>query len=406
MPATRIRRSHVAARNNVTAIQLNPAIFGSLTAAQLQELCRQNGLPATGRRPALQKRLQDAGIAQNVEPQQQNPSEVTDGQSSSNNGDQRPVIPDQFTAEQMSQIKRLIQDSVATATREIASEAARAAVSAMQAQAPALPTPAANLPDIFPPQQQPPVAEQTQQTANPASCHNGAPFQDIPGNYVKEIQSGEFFELNKLLPKNLSLHDEGDNLVLSLENSVVKVSKKAKQGTSITDVEQWTTAFTIYLSVLTHKFPLRSQELLQYLSLIRYAARVHKGLGWAIYDYKFRQKASTNKSLVWSVIDSQLWLTIFTAPPAVLKEEYPLFNQGPFHSSVSTGGSYRGICINYNRYGSCTRDPCRFRHVCNRCSGTHPGCDCPPSSQHLRDRNGVRDKDQGSSKSSSSRKHK
>ena len=56
-------------------------------------------------------------------------------------------------------------------------------------------------------------------------------------NYVKEIQSVEFFNLSKLLPKNLSLHDEEDNHSLSLENSVIQVSKKTKASTSITDIE-------------------------------------------------------------------------------------------------------------------------------------------------------------------------
>ena len=53
------------------------------------------------------------------------------------------------------------------------------------------------------------------------------------------------------------------------------LSKKTKASTSITDIEQWTNSFTTYLSVFTDKFPFRSQELLQYLSLIRYAARGH-----------------------------------------------------------------------------------------------------------------------------------
>lgn len=83
------------------------------------------------------------------------------------------------------------------------------------------------------------------------------------------------------------------------------------------------------MSVLIHKFPTRSQEPLQYVSLIRYAARVHKGLAWPICDLKFRQKASVNKSLDWSAIDNQLLLTIFTVLPAVLNEEYPLFPQEP-----------------------------------------------------------------------------
>ena len=46
-------------------------------------------------------------------------------------------------------------------------------------------------------------------------------------------------------------------------------------------------------------FPHRAAELLEYMSLIRYAARYHKGLGWCVYDIKFRQKAATNKSLKW-----------------------------------------------------------------------------------------------------------
>ena len=43
-------------------------------------------------------------------------------------------------------------------------------------------------------------------------CRHGATFLEIPMNYVKEIQSGEFFDLSKLLPKNLSLYDEEDNV--------------------------------------------------------------------------------------------------------------------------------------------------------------------------------------------------
>lgn len=187
-------------------------------------------------------------------------------------------------------------------------------------------------------------------------------------------------------------------MVLTLDNSVVRVSKKSKSASSITDIEQWTTAFTSYMSVFTYKFPQRSQELLQYLSLIRYAARVHKGLGWAIYDYKFRQKASLDKTRVWSEIDNQLWLTIFTVAPSALKEEYPLFNKGPQPNSVSTGGEMRGTCHAFNRTGKCNRDPCSYRHICNRCSGPHPGCHCPIIPKKPGDL-GDRDGDKGTPKS-------
>ena len=319
---------------------------------------------------------------------------------------QQRAYPNAFTEEQITEIKRLVQDSAAAAARDIAREAARAATGVLQSQAPSSSqvTPSAQAVSqdtsggaaiLGPQEQQQPL--QTLQSLQPndgsltsTPCRQVAPFQEIPANYVKkiqsgeffdlskllpknlslqgleiqsgeffdlskllpknlplqgleiqsgeffdlskllpknlslqgleiqsgeffdlskllpknlslqglEIQSGEFFDLSKLLPKNLSLHGEEDNVSLSLENSVIKVSKKTKASTSITDIEQWTNAFKTYLSVFTDKFPLRSQELLQYLSLIRYAARAHKGLGWVIYDYKFRLKASKNKSLV------------------------------------------------------------------------------------------------------------
>ena len=95
-------------------------------------------------------------------------------------------------------------------------------------------------------------------------------------------------------------------LTLTLENSVIRVNKA--KATSITNIDEWTSAFTSYMSVIISKHPTRAAELLEYLSLIRYGAKYHRGLGWCVYDVKFRQKAAANKSIKWSVIDSQLWL--------------------------------------------------------------------------------------------------
>ena len=111
-------------------------------------------------------------------------------------------------------------------------------------------------------------------------------------------------------------HSE-EPIILTHENSVIK-AKKAMQPTSrITNIEQWTTAFTIYTSVMTHQFSDRSQELLSDMSLIRHAAQTHRGLGWCVYDHKFRCKAALNPGLNWSLIDQQLWLMIFTTSPDI-----------------------------------------------------------------------------------------
>ena len=100
---------------------------------------------------------------------------------------------------------------------------------------------------------------------------------ELPPKLVKEILSDEFMELSKLLPKNFNslqpLHDKP--LPLTFENSVIKVNKA--RATSITYIEEWTSAVTAYMSVIISKRPTRAAELLEYLSLIRYGAKISQG---------------------------------------------------------------------------------------------------------------------------------
>ena len=141
-------------------------------------------------------------------------------------------------------------------------------------------------------------------SGNDINSISSASQQDVgfttrtPCKLVKEILSGEFIELSELLPKNFNslqpLHDEP--LTLTLQNSVIRVLQA--KATSITNIEEWTLAFTAYMCVIISKHPSRAAELLEYLSLIRYAAKHHRGLGWCVYDVKFK----------WSTTDSQLWL--------------------------------------------------------------------------------------------------
>ena len=73
----------------------------------------------------------------------------------------------------------------------------------------------------------------------------------LPAKLVKEILTGEFMELSKLLPKNFNVLSPSPDepLTLTLENSVIKVNKA--KATSITDITEWTTAFTAYMGVIS-----------------------------------------------------------------------------------------------------------------------------------------------------------
>ena len=92
------------------------AIFRQLTTAQLQELYRRNGLSALGRRKTQENRLKTAGIAPAATP---NDQPVNRQLPSTGLPVQQRANPNAFTEEQITEIKRLVQDSVAAAARDI-----------------------------------------------------------------------------------------------------------------------------------------------------------------------------------------------------------------------------------------------------------------------------------------------
>ena len=115
---------------------------------------------------------------------------------------QQRANPNAFTEEQITEIKRLAQDSVAAAARDIAREAARAATGVLQSQAPSSSqlTPSAQAVSqdtpggaaiLGPQEQQQPL--QTLQSLQPndgsftsTPCRHGALFQEIPATMLKK----------------------------------------------------------------------------------------------------------------------------------------------------------------------------------------------------------------------------
>lgn len=81
------------------------------------------------------------------------------------------------------------------------------------------------------------------------------------------------------------------------------------------------------MRVIISKHPTRAAELFEYLSLICYAAKYHRGLGSCVYDVKFHQKAVANKTIQWSVTDSQLWPKTVIVAPSLTKEEFGFSSQ-------------------------------------------------------------------------------
>ena len=67
----------------------------------------------------------------------------------------------------------------------------------------------------------------------------------------------------------------------------------------ITNIEEWSTAFSTYMAVMVEQFPQRSLELIEYFRIIRYAANSTPGLAWVVYDNQFRIQAANDHDIYW-----------------------------------------------------------------------------------------------------------
>ena len=115
----------------------------------------------------------------------------------------------------------------------------------------------------------------------PGGSYGSNPNTSVRAKLKQEILSGEFFELGKLLPKNLAnfRKDNEDTLEILL-NSNILMTKQPKRKL-ITNIKEWSTAFSTYMAVMVEQFPKRSLELIEYFRIIRYAANSTPGLnGW------------------------------------------------------------------------------------------------------------------------------
>ena len=246
----------------------------------LRNLYNQLTLPATGTRSAHLERLKEARRNVNdVPPSVQNGGDNTELQQQfqqlqqqvqdllNRNTDDRLLSESQLT-----QVKSSVQATLNETIEQTAAAAAQAAVNAFAGSSPsqaAVPERIASSEVTVPSAAQDTLNSLAVDGASGTDTSNNSSasqqtldsVDELPAKLVKEVLSGEFMELSKLLPKNFNslqpLHDE--TLTLSLENSVIRVNKA--KATSITNIEEWTSAFTAYMSVIISKHPNRAAEI-------------------------------------------------------------------------------------------------------------------------------------------------
>ncbi len=292
-----------------------------------------------------------------------------------------------FTEEQLSMIENVVQNTVQTIVPDVAQQAAEAAVALAMATKSSMQTqPAAQTLEAecngferIGISTTAVMTDVTQANETNEDVFNPA----VPANFIKAIQNGEFFDLSKLLPRNLhkvamSL-DEGEFSVSIGPNSELKLAKNQSNKVQIRNIQDWTTAFTCYMKIVVAKFPGKAAELIEYMDTIRNAAQNNNSLAWLVYDFSFRQKAANNKQISWRNIDQQLWLRIFSLNSHQIASDLALFIKGPSQNfpQVQSGGM--ALCRNFNRGTRCPFPNCQYLHRCSRpdCWGNHPATSCP-----------------------------
>lgn len=183
-----------------------------------------------------------------------------------------------------------------------------------------------------------------------------------------KICEGKFVDLSSLLAKSFTERpEEGQVASFSIDEQgrlVPKVERRAKAALSI---EQWSSAFLVFMSVYMKVHHDCTQGLLAYMDLIRNAARDNPGSGWSMYDQQFRSRKEAEPSRPWGMIDTQLWLQIFSRPTVL--QQVPLKPKG--RSATKTEQSK--VCFHFNKPSGCTREGCRYEHKCAGCGGASHG---------------------------------
>ena len=198
---------------------------------------------------------------------------------------------------------------------------------------------------------------------------------------------------------------------------------KNQSKPKISNFNAWAVAWSNFLRVYSHFYPLRVSELIRYQSIIFDFASQFSFSAWLNYDRMFRFRMAQNPSLSWDRVDDDLYNRFLRHAPlqnlCYLCRNFGHFasacplragatsaeNHSPFRAPQQAGGASGGAsstttrswvnpaaqgatgnrgygtgrrltCNFYNGEGCQQPGRCRFEHVCQICYGQHPAGQC------------------------------
>jgi hypothetical protein len=163
-----------------------------------------------------------------------------------------------------------------------------------------------------------------------------------------KILSDEYICLGLLLTPNQS-----DEFAVSVSQNALQV-KQINKNKGIFSIDQWSQAFSIFMSVYLEKFPNQVQQLLKYSFTIREMAKTFQGYAWRSYDENFRLCRATSL-WPWDKINQELYMRSVSSSFAATLPQ-PQFARPPIEGTIAFGpfASHFAARVSHRKAGAAT----------------------------------------------------
>ncbi|MCP3891368.1 MAG: hypothetical protein GY702_21255 [Desulfobulbaceae bacterium] len=178
---------------------------------------------------------------------------------------------------------------------------------------------------------------------------------------------------------------------------VIPPQNKLRPPSNISD---WVSLFSIYAEIYVQQWTGAAGDMFAYINRIAGLQKTESGFIWRHYDEQFRKIQSKyrndkNKTmkLSWGTVHSKILSGAKELDQLAVQNFRKNQNasQSPPAQTAARGQSNsndfqspkNGTCDRYNK-GSCTFNPCRYKHVCGVCFKRHPSIKCRQNSSAQR----------------------
>lgn len=192
----------------------------------------------------------------------------------------------------------------------------------------------------------------------------------LPTKLVEKIRRWEYIDLSKLITEDTNDHVTS-TMVINGQVVTVEPIPQAHRRHSQLDIITWMEAYSKFLAVLVAVETTSREEAAGLAAHMFQVVRLSKtrGFKWLTYDTEYREWAAAKNIRIWGEMNMRIYGECL---PQVVDLG---LGYSPTGEIANRQHQEDRPCYRWNN-GRCTK-PCKFRHVCAICSGSHRRRDCP-----------------------------